>query len=91
MKIYQSYYSIRVDDEMSTNDSIYVLANGAASNGFTIDKENDRYAYEIFKSELTDFGTDLQVAKSVVRDGEGATKFMTVTVKVILISLFDRH
>ena len=80
----RSFNSISVDGEMSTNDSIYVLANGAASNGFTIDEENTKDAYEIFKRELTDFATDL--AKLVVRDGEGATKFVTVTVKVNLIS-----
>ena len=43
---------------MSINDSIYVLANGAVSNGFTIDDENARDAYEIFKRELTEFATD---------------------------------
>ena len=69
---------------MSTNDSIYVLANGAASNGFTIDEETNKDAYEVFKRELTDFATDL--AKSVVKDGEGATKSVTVTVKVSLVS-----
>ena len=84
----RSFNSISVDGEMSTNDSIYVLANGAVSNGFTIDEENTKDAYEIFKRELTDFATDL--AKLVVRDGEGATKFVTVTVKVkFLISSLD--
>ena len=82
----RSFNSISVDGDMSTNDSIYVLANGAASNGFTIDEENTNDAYEVFKHELTDFATDL--AKLVVRDGEGATKFVTVTVKASLISLF---
>jgi len=81
----RSFNSISVDGEMSTNDSIYVLANGAASNGFTIDEDNTKDAYEVFKRELTDFATDL--AKLVVRDGEGATKFVTVTVKARL-SLF---
>lgn len=76
----RSFNSISVDGDMSTNDSIYVLANGAVSNGFTIDEEHTRDAYEIFKHELTEFATDL--AKLVVRDGEGATKFVTVTVKV---------
>ena len=76
----RSFNSISVDGDMSTNDSIYVLANGAVSNGFTIDEENTKDAYEIFKHELTDFAIGL--AKLVVRDGEGATKFVTVTVKV---------
>ncbi|KDR70949.1 hypothetical protein GALMADRAFT_75778 [Galerina marginata CBS 339.88] len=75
----RSFNSISVDGDMSTNDSIYVLANGAASNGVIIDEETDKEAYEVFKRELTDFAADL--AKLVVRDGEGATKFVTVTVK----------
>ena len=82
----RSFNSISVDGEMSTNDSIYVLANGAVSNGFTIDEEITRDAYEIFKRELTDFATDL--AKLVVRDGEGATKFVTVTVKVYFLLFY---
>lgn len=81
----RSFNSISVDGDMSTNDSVYVLANGAAlpsaggENG-VIDQETDREAYDVFREELTLFAQDL--AKLVVRDGEGATKFITVTVKV---------
>ncbi|KAF8160017.1 hypothetical protein B0H34DRAFT_426378 [Crassisporium funariophilum] len=76
----RSFNSISVDGDMSTNDSIYLLANGAAApKGFVIDEETNKDAYEVFKTELTDFAADL--AKLVVRDGEGATKFVTVTVK----------
>ncbi|RXW21138.1 hypothetical protein EST38_g4699 [Candolleomyces aberdarensis] len=77
----RSFNSISVDGEMSTNDSIYLLANGAAApqNSVPIDEETDPERYEVFKKELTDFAADL--AKLVVRDGEGATKFVTVTVK----------
>ncbi len=58
-----------------------MLANGAASNGAAvIDEETSPDAYDVFKRELTAFAADL--AKLVVRDGEGATKFVTVTVKV---------
>ncbi|KAF8961964.1 arginine biosynthesis protein ArgJ [Flammula alnicola] len=61
----RSFNSISVDGDMSTNDSIYLLANGAASNGSpVIDEETNPDAYDL-----------------VVRDGEGATKFVTVTVK----------
>ncbi|KIK03993.1 hypothetical protein K443DRAFT_676312 [Laccaria amethystina LaAM-08-1] len=74
----RSFNSISVDGDMSTNDSIYALANGAAK-GPLIDEETDKEAYEVFKKELTDFAADL--AQLVVRDGEGATKFVTVTVK----------
>lgn len=80
----RSFNSISVDGEMSTNDTILVLANGAAAskNGkvVEIDEETDKEGYEIFKTELTQFAVEL--AQLVVRDGEGATKFVTVNVKV---------
>ncbi|RDB27893.1 Arginine biosynthesis bifunctional protein ArgJ, mitochondrial [Hypsizygus marmoreus] len=77
----RSFNSISVDGDMSTNDTIVVLANGAAapSGAKEIDEETDRDGYEVFKKELTEFAADL--AKLVVRDGEGATKFVTVNVK----------
>ncbi|KXN80726.1 Arginine biosynthesis bifunctional protein ArgJ, mitochondrial [Leucoagaricus sp. SymC.cos] len=80
----RSFNSISVDGDMSTNDTIIVLANGAAApttDGYVqeIDEETDKDAYEVFKKELTDFAADL--AQLVVRDGEGATKFVAVKVK----------
>lgn len=79
----RSFNSISVDGDMSTNDSIYVLANGAAASSsetpLVIDETATPEAYETFKQELTDFAAGL--AQLVVRDGEGATKFVTVTVK----------
>ena len=82
----RSFNSISVDGDMSTNDTICVLANGAAApDGLVL--EEGMQEYEIFKEELTVFAADL--AKLVVRDGEGATKFVTVTVKVrLLLSYF---
>lgn len=79
----RSFNSISVDGDMSTNDTIVVLANGAAADGQSeIDEVTDKEGYEIFKQELTSFAADL--AKLVVRDGEGATKFVTVSVEVCL-------
>jgi len=83
----RSFNSISVDGDMSTNDTIIIFANGAAApiaNGriHEIDEETDRDSFEIFKKELTDFAADL--AQLVVRDGEGATKFVAVNVKVCL-------
>lgn len=77
----RSFNSISVDGDMSTNDTVVVLANGAAAPPGTeeIDEAVDPEGYEVFKNELTAFAVDL--AKLVVRDGEGATKFVTVTVK----------
>jgi glutamate N-acetyltransferase/amino-acid N-acetyltransferase len=75
----RSFNSISVDGDMSTNDTIILLANGAASSTAEIDEESDRASYEIFRDELTAFAVDL--AQLVVRDGEGATKFVTVAVE----------
>ena len=77
----RSFNSISVDGDMSTNDTVIVLANGAATHPEEpeIDEEHDPVAYEAFKQELTSFAAEL--AQLVVRDGEGATKFVTVTVE----------
>ncbi|KAK9326332.1 arginine biosynthesis protein ArgJ [Lipomyces orientalis] len=72
----RSFNSISVDGDMSTNDTIAALANGAAG-GDLIDVGTD--GYEILKSEITSFSESL--AQLVVRDGEGATKFVTINVE----------
>ena len=77
----RSFNSISVDGDMSTNDTIIALANGAAAlEADEIDEETNRAAYLVFRDELTAFTQEL--AQLVVRDGEGATKFVAVTVKV---------
>ena len=77
----RSFNSISVDGDMSTNDTVVVLANGAAQpEEKEIDKETDWEAYEVFRDELTSFAQEL--AQLVVWDGEGATKFVTVNVEV---------
>jgi len=64
---------------MSTNDTIIAFANGASGMKEEIDEATQPEAYTAFRDELTRFAVDL--AKLVVRDGEGATKFVTVTVE----------
>lgn len=77
----RSFNCISVDGDMSTNDTILVLANGAATDGTEeIDETNDKASFESFRNELTEFAMEL--AQLVVRDGEGATKFVTVNVQV---------
>ncbi|KAI1824163.1 arginine biosynthesis bifunctional protein ArgJ [Xylaria intraflava] len=72
----KSFNSISVDNDMSTNDIVAVLANGAAGGSeVTVEKAAD---FEAFKNALTDLSTDL--AKLIVQDGEGATKFLTIRV-----------
>jgi glutamate N-acetyltransferase / amino-acid N-acetyltransferase len=78
----RSFNCISVDGDMSTNDSIIVLANGAKAEDESslIDENTTPEAFKIFQDVLTDLATEL--AQLVVRDGEGATKFVRVAVKV---------
>lgn len=75
----RSFNSISVDGDMSTNDTIIAIANGAAG-GKTIDnKSSDGEAFYTLQKEIT--SACQQLAQFVVRDGEGATKFITIKVK----------
>ena len=68
----QSFNRITVDGDMSTNDTILLLANGA------VGKEIGESEIREFTDALTAVCTDL--AKQLVRDGEGATKFVEIKV-----------
>ena len=88
----RSFNSISVDGDMSTNDTIVVLANGAATDGSAaqeIDEQRDPETYAAFREALTSFAAEL--AQLVVRDGEGATKFVTVSVEVRTPNLSAIH
>jgi glutamate N-acetyltransferase/amino-acid N-acetyltransferase len=65
-----SFNRIVVDGDMSTNDSVIVLANGAS--GVSVTDE------AAFTAALADVCA--QLAQAIVRDGEGATKFVTIHV-----------
>ncbi len=70
-----SFNCISVDGDMSTNDSVVVLANGAAGNKKIVTKDAD---YETFYQTLKNICIEL--AKNIAADGEGATKFLTINV-----------
>jgi len=70
-----SFNSISVDGDTSTNDTILLLANGASS--IVIDSPESAH-YETFLNALTEISVAL--AQEIVRDGEGATRFVTITV-----------
>ncbi len=72
----ETYNMISVDGDTSTNDMVAILANGKAGNKL-IDSEGSDY--RTFCQALKTINTDL--AKAIVRDGEGATKFLQVEVK----------
>lgn len=67
----KSFNMICVDGDMSTNDTVIILANGKAQN-LKIEKYDDNY--EAFLESLTYVTTSL--AKMIAKDGEGATKFI---------------
>ena len=70
-----SFNCMTVDGDMSTNDSVVVLANGAAGNKKIITKDAD---YEKFYETLKNICIEL--AKKIAADGEGASKFLTINV-----------
>jgi len=72
----RSFNCITVDGDMSTNDTLLVLANGAAGN--TRIARPGR-AFDQFAA-LLEF-VCIHLAKKIVRDGEGATKFVEVRVR----------
>jgi glutamate N-acetyltransferase/amino-acid N-acetyltransferase len=72
----RSFNSITVDGDTSTNDAVLVLANGMAGNRTISDEDAD---YERFVQGLTFVMREL--AKMNARDGEGATKFVTIKVE----------
>ncbi|KAL7267440.1 Arginine biosynthesis bifunctional protein ArgJ, mitochondrial [Rhizina undulata] len=72
----RSFNAISVDGDMSTNDTVAILANGGAG-GKTVQAGSD--AEVVLREIITEFAEEL--SKLVVRDGEGATKFVTVSVK----------
>ena len=72
----QSYSCITVDGDTSTSDTVLAFATGKAGNA-PLTSVDDPGA-DAFQAALTDLCIDL--AQQVVRDGEGASKFITVDV-----------
>jgi len=73
--VVDSYNMISVDGDTSTNDTVLVLANGMSGSPL-IDEANPYW--DSFKEAFLFVHTAL--AKAIVRDGEGAGKFIEVTV-----------
>ncbi len=69
----RSFNAITVDSDTSTSDTVLLFATGAAGNGALTPEE-----LAAFEAALTDCMADL--ARQVVRDGEGASKFVTIRV-----------
>ena len=72
----KSFNSITVDSDTSTSDTVLLTATKKAKHRI-IDNYNDK-SLQNFKKTLNDVMLDL--AKLVVKDGEGASKFITINV-----------
>ncbi len=76
LAIAKSFNRVVVDGDESTNDSVFLLASGAAGNPEIRKGGAD---FDAFVAALSAVGVSL--AKQMAADGEGATKFVTVRVK----------
>jgi glutamate N-acetyltransferase/amino-acid N-acetyltransferase len=72
----RSFNSITIDGDTSTNDSFMLIATGAGS---LVVNEASGHEYEALRDAVTDLSRNL--AQQIIRDGEGATKFITITVE----------
>jgi glutamate N-acetyltransferase / amino-acid N-acetyltransferase len=72
----RSFNNITVDGDTSTNDMILCMANGAAGNRRPAAGSKDLRKFQACLDTVT-----LSLAKRVVRDGEGATKFVELVVR----------
>jgi glutamate N-acetyltransferase/amino-acid N-acetyltransferase len=68
--VHRSFNSISIDGDTSTNDMVVVMANGASAVKPNLNQ---------FREQLVDVCTTL--ATAIVRDGEGATKFVQIDIE----------
>ncbi len=72
-----SFNSITVDGDTSTNDSFMLIATGRAGNREVTAASDAEFT--ALRDAITDVASEL--AQAIIRDGEGATKFITLRVE----------
>jgi glutamate N-acetyltransferase / amino-acid N-acetyltransferase len=72
----KSFNCITIDGDTSTNDSFMLIATGVVDLGLTSIEAQE---YAELSSAVVDLAQEL--SQMIVRDGEGATKFMTISVE----------
>src|SRR5690606_4269839 len=72
----RSFNRITVDGDTSTNDSFIIMASGQS--GLKVNSADDAHYPALFQA-LSEAA--LELAQKIVRDAEGATKFITVQVE----------
>jgi glutamate N-acetyltransferase/amino-acid N-acetyltransferase len=70
-----SFNAITVDGDMSTNDTCLIMANGMAGNPVITEGSAEGETFSKILNAIL-----LSLAKQIVKDGEGATKFVEVRV-----------
>ncbi len=71
-----SFNKITIDGDMSTNDTVLIMANGMAGNGLIKEKSSTFNAFASALNEIT-----YELSRMIVKDGEGATKLVEIEVK----------
>ncbi|SOD41182.1 bifunctional glutamate N-acetyltransferase/amino-acid acetyltransferase ArgJ [Nitrosovibrio sp. Nv4] len=71
-----SFNRITVDGDTSTNDAFILIGTGRAANSAITDNKSADFAQ--LRDAITEVAT--QLAQAIIRDGEGATKFITIQV-----------
>jgi glutamate N-acetyltransferase/amino-acid N-acetyltransferase len=72
----QSFNRITIDGDMSTNDTVLVLANGAAGN---LPLQDGQREFDRFQNALNHVCCAL--ARMIVEDGEGVSKYVTIQIR----------
>jgi len=70
-----SFNAITVDGDMSTNDTCLIMANGMAGNPVITAGSAEGHSFAVILNDVL-----LSLAKQIVKDGEGATKFVEIRV-----------
>lgn len=81
----KSFNRITVDGDQSTNDTVAIMANGQAGNDQINHKGDNYYKFLAVLEEVTKY-----LAQQIVKDGEGATKFVEIEV-VNALTLSDAN
>ncbi len=72
----ESFNCITVDGDTSTNDSFILIATGQSGSQFT---DSGTPGYTALRAAIT--AVALELAQAIIRDGEGATKFISIAVE----------
>jgi len=76
----RSFNCITVDGDTSTNDALMLIATGQSGTAeITLDGMAGNADYDALRDTVTEVA--ILLAQAIVRDGEGATKFMTINVE----------